>query len=135
MNLNGIFFGFRFLSSLAPAAQKRKKWQAENPSNQDVAVKVDIEQSENMEISSLIDQLLGKTPEASDLGLSQVASQDASLSLEPQKQVIKPEESTPSTKESGGSQDELVSREKPVLPKAANTILDVDFEDSTEKKR
>lgn len=117
-------------------AQKRKKLQAENPSNsdQDVAVKVDIEQSAKMEISSSklekISSFSDETSEASNLGVSQ-----ASMSLEPQKQAIKPEELKPLTKESGGSQDGIVIKEKPVLPKVSSTKLDVDLEDSTEKKR
>lgn len=136
MNLSGFFrFWFSF-PSLAPAAQKRKKLQAENPSNsdQDVAVKVDIEQSAKMEISSSklekISSFSDETSEASNLGVSQ-----ASMSLEPQKQAIKPEELKPLTKESGGSQDGIVTKEKPVLPKVSSTKLDVDLEDSTEKKR
>ncbi|RVW54887.1 Protein TIME FOR COFFEE [Vitis vinifera] len=57
------------------------------------------------------------------------------MSLEPQKQAIKPEELKPLTKESGGSQDGIVTKEKPVLPKVSSTKLDVDLEDSQRKKR
>ncbi|KAL6339496.1 hypothetical protein AAG906_034581 [Vitis piasezkii] len=94
-------------------AQKRKKLQAENPSNsdQDVAVKVDIEQSAKWKF---LHQNWRK--------------------YQPQKQAIKPEELKPLTKESGGSQDGIVTKEKPVLPKVSSTKLDVDLEDSTEKK-
>ena len=136
MNLSG-FVGFGFLSFLAPTAQKRKKLQAENSSNsgQDVAVKVDNEKSAKMEISSSKEKISYETYEAFDFGVSQAASQDVSMSLEPQKQVTKPEELKSSTSESGGSQDGIVTNEKVVLTKVSNTKLDVDLEDYTEKKR
>lgn len=123
---------------MEPAAQKRKKLQAEGLSNssQDVAVKIDIAQSVKEEFSSpKLEKISGFSDEAkqgSNLGISQAA---ASMSLEAQEEAIKPEELKPLTKESRGSQDEILINEKPVLPKVSSTKLDVDLEDSTEKKR